>query len=129
CGAYPMLFRFYQALERPADSTDEAWEKHLARLEKWRTAMPESITPLVALGEAYLSYAWAARGNEFAIRVPKEAWPKWEDRLAKAHDCLKEAEAIGGDPEIYCALVQVAQGQGAEPEDVLALVDAARKLE
>jgi NPCBM/NEW2 domain/Domain of unknown function (DUF4034) len=128
CGAWPMLFSFYQALENPTAPTEAAWQEHLARLEKWRTSNPESITPLIVLGDFYISYAWAARGGDIAMNVPKDAWPKFEDRLGKAREYLEKAETIGGDPEVYCGLIQVAQGQSAEPDDVLALVDNAHEL-
>jgi hypothetical protein len=128
CGGWPMLYLFYQAMTTASDTSDAGWQKHFDRLERWQKSQPNSVTPLVVLGESYLNYAWQVRGQDLAARVPKEAWPKFEARGAKAGEYLAQAETIGADPETYTALIGVAQVQGADPVDVIKLVEKGRQL-
>ncbi len=60
------LFIFYEALSQPAGNDkapDAAWQAHIAQLQRWITAYPQSITARVALAETYHGWAWAARGT------------------------------------------------------------------
>jgi len=51
------LHAFYEDIETPPlHPTEEDWQDHLAHLQHWVSARPESITARVALAEAYLGY-------------------------------------------------------------------------
>jgi hypothetical protein len=128
CGGLPMLYLFYQAMTTASDTGDEGWQKHFDRVDRWQKSQPNSVTPLVVLGESYVNYAWQVRGHDVAARVPTEAWPKFEARVAKAREYLEQAETIGADTETYNALIGVAQVQGAEPDEVIKLVEKGRQL-
>ncbi len=126
-GGFPILFSFYQRLTDPLGSTERDWQKHISRLERWIKIRPESVTPLVVLGDSYINYAWQARGNGLASQVSPDAWPKFEERLAKAREYLEKAKTIGGDPHVYAALLSVALGQSSNKDDVMELVESGRK--
>ena len=58
------LCYFYEGIESPRNGTTGTdWTAHLGRLEKWRIQYPQSITVHTALAQAYMEYAWQARGN------------------------------------------------------------------
>lgn len=61
--------------------TDEIWQNRIAKLQKWKQQFPKSITARVALGEAYLKYAWFARGTGFSNTVSREVWNVVDKRL------------------------------------------------
>src|SRR5579875_2230264 len=59
------LRKFYEALDAP-QLTDTDSVAHIAHLEHWMTARPESITARIALATSLDRWAWVARGNGFA---------------------------------------------------------------
>ncbi len=128
CGGMPLMFDYYRTLSNPAEQTDGGWTAQIARLERWQKAKPDSVTPLVLLGECYVNYAWFARGGNVASDVAPEAWPKFEERLEKAKGSLEKARKFGNDPEAFAALLTVALGQSAETETVMELVETGCKM-
>src|SRR4029077_10844013 len=69
------LYGFYSAVESPKmkpPATEGEWADTLDRLKRWAAQRPESITAHVALGYAYLNYAWQARGQGDAASVTME---------------------------------------------------------
>jgi hypothetical protein len=65
------LSRFYEAVKPNGGGyqTDADWKNHIELLQRWTAARPQSATARVALAEAYLRYAWAARGAGYANTV------------------------------------------------------------
>jgi len=66
------LYLFYEAVASPLSdkqSTDPDWQSQFAVLKKWIAARPDSAAAHIALAEAYVNYAWRARGDGYANTV------------------------------------------------------------
>ena len=111
---YSMLSTVYGYLDGPGRSADDCtWQDFLGKLQSWAQARPESATPLIALGDAYIAYAWKARGGGFADTVTEKGWRLFGERLQSARKNLEAAEKMPGkDAEVYRALIVVAMAQG-----------------
>jgi hypothetical protein len=96
------LYYFYVGIESPRNSTTGSdWTAHLERLEKWRMQYPQSITVYTALAEAYMRYAWQARGNGVAGTVPEEGWRLFRERMNKAEEYVVAARKLPAtDPQL-----------------------------
>lgn len=73
------LYGFYFAIGRIPEgqpTTDAVWDARLARLKKWESARPESVTARAALAEVYVNYAWDGRGSEAANEVTQDQWQR-----------------------------------------------------
>jgi len=122
------LNAFYSIVAGPGSltSTDDVWNAHIARLNRWAEAFPNSITPRVALGMAYTRYAWKARGNGWANTVTPTGWQMFKSRIQQARTTLEAAQTLSrSDPQWYHAMQTVALAQGWSREDVTKLVDSA----
>src|SRR2546421_674195 len=111
---YSKLSTVYGYLDGPGRSAeDRVWQDFLGKLQSWAQARPESATPLIALGDAYIAYAWKARGGGFADTVTEKGWRLFGERLQSARKNLEAAEKMPGkDAEVYRALIVVAMAQG-----------------
>jgi hypothetical protein len=110
------LAAFYRGVQRPGYLTapDASWNNHIERLKRWAAAQPDSITPRVALGQAYLRFAWKARGSDFS--VTDEGRKLFEARVQQAREVLEAAESLPvKDPQLYCDLLTVGLAAGLEP--------------
>lgn len=124
----------YQGLNSPVQfpmhATQEDWDIHLQRLQRWVTARPKSVTARVALASAYLGYAEDARGTGYANTVSESGWKLFGERTAEAKRILDEASSLPTRcPEWYLAMQFVAQNQGWEVADARALFERATKFE
>lgn len=64
-------------------------------------------------GRAYISYAWAARGNGWASTVSKENWKLMSERLEVADKAFSQAWKLDShDPRICSEMVRLELGQG-----------------
>lgn len=89
------LFTFYTQMAMvPTDSTDVDWQKHLDFFKRWMAANPQSITARVGLAEAYLNYAWLARGHGYADQVTPEGARLFDERIEQAANVLMEASKL-----------------------------------
>jgi hypothetical protein len=91
------LSRFYDALDKTlvrGYETDADWQNHLALIQRWTTARPQSITARLALADAYLAYAWAARGSGYANTVTDQGWRLFEERANKAAEILQDSATL-----------------------------------
>jgi hypothetical protein len=121
------LHALYAGLETPIQypithATQEDWNIHLQRLQRWVTTRPKSITARVALASAYLDYDADARGDGYANTVSQTGWKLFAERTAEAKRILDEASALPTKcPEWYSAMQEVAQSQnwGAARERAL----------
>ena len=127
------LSRFYGALSRMnagENATEADWQSHLAVFQRWMTARPQSITARVALAEAYLDYAWAARGHGYANTVTAEGWRLFEERSQQAAKVLIDAAALPAKcPYWYELMQQVALAAGADKSQHRAIFEKAIKFE
>ena len=71
---------FYTALDAP-QMTDKDSIDHLAHLEHWMKARPESITARVAYSTSLHRWAWVARGNGEVNTVTPEGWRLFNERI------------------------------------------------
>jgi hypothetical protein len=120
-GGFWTLHIIYSPLTDPAAGTYEAkeqeWTAHLARLQRWVTQRPDSITARVALGESQLMYAWRARGGGYAGGVSADAWKIFGDRAELAAKTLMDASTLPTKcPEWYLSLQLVARALGQSKE-------------
>src|SRR5580693_4255344 len=72
-----------------ADESD--WKMSFDSLNKWIAAKPESAAARISLAEAYMGYAWAARGNGYANTVTESGWDLFRERVGLASSALVDA--------------------------------------
>lgn len=106
------LDRFYDGFEIPRSEPDERWLNHISKLRAWIRKSPQSITPRVALADAWVSFAWKARGAGYADRVTDRAWTLYFARLEEAEKLLAAAGRLQEKcPYAPAVLLRVALGQ------------------
>ncbi|HVG92277.1 MAG TPA: hypothetical protein VNB54_12370, partial [Alphaproteobacteria bacterium] len=124
------LYTFYSAVESPrekAPATEAEWADALDRLKRWSVQRPDSVTARVALAQAYLNYAWQARGNSSDASVTPEGRRLFGERLKLAED-----ELLGihpNCPEWYYVMLQVERAKGWEAADLIDLLQKATAFE
>lgn len=126
------LHVLYRSIERTVDdeSSDEAWQEHIARVEKWRSQYPSSVMPRIVLAEAWRSYAFKIRGTDYASKVKPEAWAPFRERLARTNEMLNEAFDLEERcPELYLTALQSALGQGHDRDAFEAVYEEGVTLE
>lgn len=106
--------------------SQQDWKDHLKLVQSWVAATPNSITARVVLAQAYIDYAWDARGVETGDTVTNSGWKLFGQRLEQAKATLDEASALARKcPEWYYAMQSVALGQGWDRRKVEELVERA----
>jgi hypothetical protein len=126
------LHVFYEAIQQPGTltATDAAWNAHLARLQSWSAALPESSTPRVALAQSYLRFAWKARGSGQGDKVTANGWKLFGERTQKAREILEQAKSISAkDPQWYRTMQTVCLAQGCDQKQAEVLLDEASAIE
>jgi len=127
------LFGVYDGLGKPQagnQATESDWQEHLITLKKWVAAYPESATARIALAQAYIMYAWAARGNGYAGSVSDSGWDRFGERIAMAKATLLEASRLKEKcPYWYEALQMVALAEGWDKARARELLDQAAAFE
>jgi len=121
------ITRVYSGLEA-RDGVLE--EDHIAQLKAWIAARPQSVTPHVALAEAYIHFAWMARGNGTADKVTDEGWRLFAARITEAKRTLDEsANLTPMCPGWFSAMMTVGLAQDWDKPRMAALFDQASKFE
>ncbi len=131
-GGYWKLRALYDAIDAPAgeQASDGDWQDQITKLEGWAKQRPQSITPRVALAEAWRSYAWKARGGGQAKTVSDAAWKVFNKRLGIAAQVLFEAASLKEKcPHWYVSSLWLGIGQGWDREVFERLFAEAVKLE
>jgi len=127
------LSRFYELVSNGnahGYETDADWQSHLALLRRWASARPQSITPRVALADAYLRYAWVARGNGYANTVTEQGWELFRERTMQAETLLGEAAVFTLKcPHWYELTQEVALASGADNSQQKAIFEKAIAFE
>jgi len=126
------LHTFYTGLEDPlvGHATEEDWQGHISRLQRWIAEKPLSITARVALAKSYGGYAWAARGEGMADTVSQSGWKLFGQRLEQARATLEGAAGLNAKcPEWYVAMEMVGTGQGWGVSEANQLMDKAIAFE
>ena len=106
------LHTFYAALDAP-QQTDRDSVEHIAHLEHWMKARPDSITARVALATSLHRWAWVARGNGLAKTVTPEGWRLFGERIKEAQVVLEGSAAMQSMcPQWYSEMMSVSLAQG-----------------
>lgn len=109
------LYTLYLGLANPVgdNPADSDWTVLIQRLNRWQALKPNSITPRVALAEAYLNYAWEARGKGYADKVTSAGWDLFSERVQTAKKVLQEALPLKEKcPQWYSSMQTVALAEG-----------------
>jgi hypothetical protein len=122
---------FYNGIHSDAYSNRDAeWTECFQKLDQWKTQYPNSITLCVARAEVLTSYAWKARGGDWASKVTPEGWKLFSERLAQARAVLEEGEKLSEKcPHWFAAMETVALGQGWDREEEAQLFKEAGAFE
>jgi hypothetical protein len=127
------LLCFYEALNAPGRNvrkTEDDWMHYLHLTQDWMKQRPESITAQVAGAEAYLNYAWHARGKGPADLVTDDNWQLFYSRIASARHLLEGAAKLKEKcPYWYQAMQHVALAQAWPKSKVRQLFEQAVTFE
>jgi hypothetical protein len=118
-GGYWKLRVLYEGVEGTvsSDSSDESYKEHIQRVERWTQQRPRVLMPLILLADAWLSYAWKARGTDYASKVERENWVLFNERLRRANEVLAEAFSLEEKcPELYLSALRASLGNGGDRE-------------
>jgi hypothetical protein len=117
-----LITRVYQALEATKDTTPE---EHIAQLNAWIAARPQSITPRVALARAYIRDAWAVRGSDDA-----DSGKVFAERIELAKKTLEDsANLTPMCPDWFFQMQTVAMAQGWDKRRAGTLFEQAIRFE
>jgi hypothetical protein len=102
------------------------YKKYVDFLNDWIKKSPKSATPRAALVEAWIKYAWKARGGGYADSVTDEGWKLMGERLkigASVADAAKDMHT----PTLYTARETLALGQSWSKKEFNKVFDEAIK--
>ena len=126
-------YRFQEALGKPSGgdkASDEEWERHIAVLQRWHSARPDSMAAVLALTDAMIGYGWKARGTGFADTVTPDGWRLLHERTAAVDGLLAEiGRRVPRTPDWYCAMIDAGRMEGWDRERVDVLFEEAVALE
>ena len=110
-----LLYKSITDLDTKAPEQD--WEARLKLIRRWFEQDTDCITPRVAMARALVGYAWHARGNDWASKVSKDAWPLVYERIAEATRILEAARNLSETcPVWYSTWMKVAMLSGPDRE-------------
>ena len=107
---------FYITFSDYYNFTEAQYVMLIQHLERWAKAEPRSVTPRLALAEAYHGYAWLARSSETADKVSQEQWQLMAERHRKGLYWLDQAGQLGNDPALYAITLQLYLGENVPRE-------------
>ena len=123
------IFDFYDAVDRTfiGEHPDESdWKTYLDTLKRWVAAKPESATARISLAQAYLDYAWQARGGGYANTVTSKSWELHGERVDLAVATLAEAAHLKQKCAYWYEMMQnVALAQGWDKSQARELMEQA----
>jgi hypothetical protein len=127
------LFVFYEGVSKPPagdKSTNAEWSAHIDDLKKWSASYPGSATARIALAQAYIHYAWFARGEGYSDSVSDSGWELFGKRISLAKATLIEAAKLKEKcPYWYEAMQVVALAEGWDKKQARELFDQASAFE
>lgn len=126
----PVRAALYEGIKCPCrqgrDQTLSRMPGELDRIRKWQAAYPRSTAARIAEAVHFLDHAWTVRGGDYAANVPKDAWPKFHEKVAQAGRALDAMDDDAkADPHWYAARLEVATLQSMPADERAALIDAA----
>jgi hypothetical protein len=108
--------------EEPAD---DRWEPHIARLNDWIKARPNSYLAKLLLAKTMVDYAWHARGTGYANTISDEGGKLFSTRLEKALKTLMSVSVR--TPNWYSTRQTIALGQGMDRAEYGKVVEEGRR--
>lgn len=113
-GGLWQLRTFYRGTsEIQGHATEDDWRTTINHLQKWTSSNPKSITARVALADAYIQFAWHARGDGFSDSVTESGWKLFQERIDQGRKILEDASSLSTRcPEWYYAMLLIARAQG-----------------
>jgi hypothetical protein len=109
---------------------DDEYQKYFERLNRWKAAYPESITPRVALADGWQHYAFEARGGGYADTVTEDGRRLYQERMQNSKRELLEARDLKeGCPFWYVTMLVIARDESWEERDFEALYREATAFE
>jgi Domain of unknown function (DUF4034) len=96
---------------------DVTYSNLISQLESWASQQPDSITPCLALVEAYHGYAWIARGAGTADTITEKGEQLMELRIEKSFEWLGKAgklQARQKDPAFYATALHAFLGANVD---------------
>ncbi|MEO7931544.1 MAG: CPBP family intramembrane glutamic endopeptidase [Chthoniobacterales bacterium] len=125
-----LLTTFYECAVVVPEDDPAGDQTAMAFYEKWAADSPESITAQLCLAQAYVDYAWIARGSGWASTVTAEGQRLMDERLALAWKVLEKARGLPEKCPQWTVVAQsVALGQGWSHERYFAMVEEAIRRE
>jgi hypothetical protein len=118
------LARFYNSFDlSETNKNDVQCEENINKLEKWMSKYPHSMTAKIATSNAWLTYAWKARGGGYANTVTEQGWNLMRERVRKAYQLLRDKpiKPSRDCPGRYYILIKIARAQGWSKEKYDAL--------
>lgn len=124
------IARFYEAFECLDSEPESMWQLHDKIHKEWLAASPNSVTAHVSYADFLVSYAWQARGSEFAAKVTQEGWRLMKERMDAAAKILVAAQKLPEkDPVLYRVMMTIAMGQSWPRANFDQLTNAATAYE
>lgn len=127
------LFWFYKAVAQVANTgvaPDAEWQAHLALLQRWIDARPKSITARISLAEAYVDYAWSARGHGGSNSVTDQGWKIFRSRGQQAVAILVDAKKLNSRcPHWYYVMHEAALASGSDIAQLRSTFEEATQFE
>jgi hypothetical protein len=128
------LYHFYEVLSAahvienaPIESD---WLDVLTRLKEWQQQSPSAEAPVLLLADAYISYAWYARGTGRSETVTPEMWAAFKDRLNQGASYLNSSRRLSSNhPQWYVTALVIARGLNWPRERAETLVKEAAAAE
>jgi hypothetical protein len=105
----------YDALSTIEPKDPKEFERRDKLMSAWVEQSPQSAEAHTALADFYISYAWLARGNDYAGTVSEADWDVFGKRLERTAEAVKRAEELGGK-DIRIARCQMTVCLGADPD-------------
>lgn len=87
------IHSLYSLSASPNGNADADWLARIDFLKSWK-ATTQSIAARASLADAYISYAWEARGQGAAAEVSPNAWPVFNERMKMAAAEIEEANML-----------------------------------
>ncbi|MCA9800945.1 MAG: DUF4034 domain-containing protein [Cyanobacteria bacterium HKST-UBA02] len=105
---------------------DDNYKARVALLKKWTKQHPDSNLALCARAKVLKSFAWKARGDNYANEVTEEGWKKFHARIAEGIKALDLAKSK--TVEWYSTRQSLAVGEDIERAKYDELVAESQKL-
>lgn len=108
----------YDALSSIEPKDPKEFERRDQLFTRWVQQSPKSPEAQTALADFYISYAWLARGNDYAGTVSEADWDVFGQRLQRSAEAVKRAEELGGkDIRIARCAMTVCLGSSGDPKE------------